>query len=35
MDVDDMAEFEWVVNKLKEHGIYRISTIPLDKRQGT
>jgi len=32
MDVDNMAEFEWVVNKLKEHGIYRISSIPLDRK---
>ncbi len=31
MDVDNMDEFNWVVNKLSEYGIFRNPNIPLDK----
>ncbi|NLD47712.1 MAG: hypothetical protein GX660_11010 [Clostridiaceae bacterium] len=30
MDVVDMNEFNWVVQKLSEHGILRLENIPLD-----
>lgn len=31
MDVDDMDEFNWVVNKLKEHKVYLAKNISFDK----
>ncbi|GAE88053.1 hypothetical protein [Acetivibrio straminisolvens] len=31
MDVDDMDEFNWVVNKLEEYNIYLAKNIPLDR----
>lgn len=31
MDVVDMDEYNWVVQKLSEHGILRLENVPLDK----
>ncbi|MFZ5989003.1 MAG: hypothetical protein ACOYWZ_18015 [Bacillota bacterium] len=31
MDVDDMNEFNWVVNKLSEYGVHLVESLPFDK----